>query len=515
MDRPIAHRGIRSRPTNAITDLTAKSDDTSSTTKDTLKNYLKELEDRKKGLKETWDSSVYRTTHSTDAQGNSIASTFDTNFVFPVATNTKSKQTSIPRRRVESIKDKETDTTSKRFSTPLLDMPTPTRFEVADLESDINAAPYQRIQDWRSDTAKNDITEPVRWELKHWHLLEYWYGILDHNVDEAAQAFYEHESLIDKADGGSELVPRHRWPLEDVRRRCQCLDTNIRYNDGISPRKKRRRGSVSSTESRSSIASSWASIAGQAINKIANRLIPKRQKVSTELKTPISRDISNLSFDDASSAASVNSSFRRLWTDDRPTLNRNRITTKEFTPRLTDIKPDKSEPVSDPLPPSYGEYLPINDDNKSRLPLKEITPERDLTPPLSFRRPTGRFESPVAVSHTRTPTHTRLSADEAFPITNDTKDNGLRIWRKSSYTDIKGKEALINEPVLGVYDNHNASSHALFDSEVTVNWREDPSATPKRGRVRQLLNQLENGIPLDETSSKEKIPFYSSINTSP
>lgn len=72
---------------------------------------------------------------------------------------------------------------------------------------------------------------------------------------------------------------------EDIRRRCQCLDTNVRYNDGISPRKKRRRSSVSSTESRSSIASSWASIAGQAINKIANRLIPKRQKVSVELGT--------------------------------------------------------------------------------------------------------------------------------------------------------------------------------------------------------------------------------------
>ncbi|KAI8582703.1 hypothetical protein K450DRAFT_226479 [Umbelopsis ramanniana AG] len=213
LDRPIAHRGIRSRPLNAVADLTATLDDTSGTTKDTLDTYLKDLEDRKKGLKETWNSSVYRTTHSTDAQGNSIASAFDTNFVFPVATNTKSKQNSVPRRRVESIKDKETDTTSKRFSTPLLDMPTPTRFEVADLESDINAAPYQRIQEWRSDTAKNDINEPVRWELKHWHLLEYWYGILDHNVDEAAQAFYEQESLIGKAEGGSESITRHRWPL--------------------------------------------------------------------------------------------------------------------------------------------------------------------------------------------------------------------------------------------------------------------------------------------------------------
>ncbi|KAI8582704.1 hypothetical protein K450DRAFT_137967 [Umbelopsis ramanniana AG] len=296
---------------------------------------------------------------------------------------------------------------------------------------------------------------------------------------------------------------------EDIRRRCQCLDTNIRYNDGISPRKKRRRSSVSSTESRSSIASSWASIAGQAINKIANRLIPKRQKIS--------RNISNISFDDASSAASVNSSFRRLWTDDRPTLTRNRITAKEFTPRHTDVKAVISEAVSDTLPPSYGEYLPINDDNKSQLPLKDITPERELTPPLNFRRPTGRFESPVTIRNTRTPTHSRLRTDETLPITNNTKDNSLRIWRKSSYTNIKGKEAVINEPVNEAGDNHYASSHALFGSEarVTVNWREDPSATPKRGRVRQLLSQIENGIPLDETLNKEKIPFYSSINTSP
>jgi hypothetical protein len=212
-DRPIAHRGIRSRPTNGVT--TTPLDDTNdnSPPEDALKTYLKELEDRKKGLKETWNSSVYRTTHSTATQGNTIASAIDTNFDFPVATNTKSKQNTIPRTRVEPVKDKVMDNTSKRFSTPLLDMPTPTRFEVADLESDINAAPYQRIQDWRSDTAKNDIIEPVRWELKHWHLLEYWYGIFDNNVNEAAQAFYEHESIIDKPATGSESVPRHRWPL--------------------------------------------------------------------------------------------------------------------------------------------------------------------------------------------------------------------------------------------------------------------------------------------------------------
>jgi hypothetical protein len=101
---------------------------------------------------------------------------------------------------------------------------------------------------------------------------------------------------------------------------------------------------------------------------------------------------------------------------------------------------------------------------------------------------------------------------------NNTNDNSLRLWRKSSYTDIKGTEGLFEEPVNGEDDNNNASNHALFDSEearVRVNWREDPSATPKRGRVRQLLNQLENGIPLDETLSEKKIPFYSSINTSP
>ncbi|CAO3690830.1 unnamed protein product [Umbelopsis ramanniana] len=415
----------------------------------------------------------------------------------------------MPRTRGESVKDKVMDNISKRFSTPLLDMPTPTRFEVADLESDINAAPYQRIQDWRSDTAKNDIIEPVRWELKHWHLLEYWYGIFDNNVNEAAQAFYEHESIIDKPVTSSESVPRHRWPLEDIRRRCQCLDTNVRYNDGISPRKKRRRSSVSSTESRSSIASSWASIAGQAINKIANRLIPKRQKIS--------RDTSNISFDDASSAASVNSSFRRLWTDDRPTLNRNRIIAKEFSPRHIEVTTDKAEAVSDTVPTTYDEYPPINDDNKPRLPLKEITPERELTPPLNFRRPTGRFESPRSIDYTRTPTHSRLKTDEALSTKPSTNDNTQRLWRKSSYTEIKSTEASINEPVKEEEDIDDTSIHALLGPEarVRVSWREDPSATPKRGRVRQLLNQLENGIPLHETLSKEKIPFYSSIDTHP
>jgi hypothetical protein len=82
---------------------------------------------------------------------------------------------------------------------------------------------------------------------------------------------------------------------------------------------------------------------------------------------------------------------------------------------------------------------------------------------------------------------------------------------------MRSTEASLNELVKGEEDNADISNHALLGPEarVRVNWREDPSATPKRGRVRQLLNQLENGIPLHETLSKEKIPFYSSINTPP
>lgn len=96
-------------------------------------------------------------------------------------------------------------------------------------------------------------------------------------------------------------------------------------------------------------------------------------------------------------------------------------------------------------------------------------------------------------------------------------DNAQRLWRKSNHVNIKSTETPLNGIVKVEEDNDDIPNHALLGSEaiVRVNWREDPSATPKRGRVRQLLNQLENGIPLHETLSKEKIPFYSSINTPP
>jgi hypothetical protein len=184
-----------------------------STTKDTFKNYLKELNDRKKGLKEAWDNSVDQANHSTEGQSNTIAGTIANKFIFPSTANHKSNQNLAPQRNFKSTKAKESEISFKRFSTPLLDMPTPTRSELAELESDINAAPYRRIQRWRSDTAKDDLIEPVRWELKHWHLLEYWYGIYDNNVDEASRAFYEHEAIIDKRDDGSESIPRHKWSL--------------------------------------------------------------------------------------------------------------------------------------------------------------------------------------------------------------------------------------------------------------------------------------------------------------
>lgn len=272
-----------------------------SPTNNTLERYLKDLEKKKQGIKKAWDNTAYPTNHSIDTLPKLTSSVVDTNFSFPSTSRYRPKQAPASPPHYDSLKVNESEKSSKRFSTPLLDMPTPTSNELAELETDISASPFQRIHEWRSETAKNDNQEPIRWEMKQWHLLEYWYGISDNNVLAAAQAFYEHESLIDQpAQGSNHSSARHRWPLygtnsffcqnrcqifnaffirEDIRRRCQCLDTNIRYNDGVSPRKRRRRDSASSIESRSSTASSWVSIAGQAINKMASKLLPKRQRV--------------------------------------------------------------------------------------------------------------------------------------------------------------------------------------------------------------------------------------------
>lgn len=212
-DRPIVHRGIRSKLAYTTADLNVAPSD--ATTSNKLENYLKDLERKKKGINEAWDNNAYLNNRSIDTLPNLTTSVIDTEFSFPSTSRYKTKQTRSSPYQHDSVKVNESEKTSKRFSTPLLDMPTPTRIEVAELETEINASPFQRIQEWRSETIKNDeIDVPVRWELKQWHTLEYWYDICDNDVQEAAQAFYERESVIHTPiEGSSQSSLRHRWSL--------------------------------------------------------------------------------------------------------------------------------------------------------------------------------------------------------------------------------------------------------------------------------------------------------------
>lgn len=185
-----------------------------SPTNNTLERYLKDLEKKKLGIKKAWDNNAYPTNHSIDTLPKLTSSVVDTNFSFPSTSRYRPKQAPASPPHYDYLKVNESEKLSKRFSTPLLDMPTPTSNELAGLETDISASPFQRIYEWRSETAKIDKEEPIQWELKQWHLLEYWYGICDNNVLAAAQAFYEHESLIDQpVQGSNHSSARHRWPL--------------------------------------------------------------------------------------------------------------------------------------------------------------------------------------------------------------------------------------------------------------------------------------------------------------
>jgi hypothetical protein len=51
-------------------------------------------------------------------------------------------------------------------------------------------------------------------------------------------------------------------------------------------------------------------------------------------------------------------------------------------------------------------------------------------------------------------------------------------------------------------------------SRVKVHWYENPTATPRRGHVRELLKHLEKGIPMDGSEFDRNIPVYSTLDKS-
>ncbi|KAJ2963818.1 hypothetical protein NQZ79_g1250 [Umbelopsis isabellina] len=505
--RPVVHRGIQPVLSTSVlpSDRRSGTGQVPNAITNGMESYLRNLDERKKGLKAEWRNTSYQSSSLNNNLPQLSADTLDTKFhQFSNSKPHKHKITSPTHYQTRNLSENETSV--RRFHTPLLDMPTPTRGEVAELESAIDASPYDRIREWQTEALSVTAEVSNKWELRHWHLLEYWYEFHDNDVEAATLSFYEHESAIkERGNGETGSTTIHKWPMEDISRRCQCLDTNIRYNNGISPRKRKRRGSVSSTNSQSSTTSKLASVASLALNKITSTFLPKRQRL-------LSRETSNISIDEKSSTSSINSSFNRLWNDDKSYFNRQQQLPTRPSYMRQQLQPDWQGINSSKSLASTKSNSNVSDRQKLQPELKEITPERELTPP-SYDSKYNEMPEPESYLDKRllepvddVKRYPNISNSQiATPLITSPNRTNLSGGRIMHNVDQKIKE---EEEESNLSDTSTGSI-----SRVKVHWYEDPAATPRRGHVRQLLKHLEKGLPMDGSEFDHNIPVYSSKST--
>lgn len=109
----------------------------------------------------------------------------------------------------------------------------------------------------RSSTlASDDETTP--WTKDHWKKLEDWYIRKNRDYKKAANSFYYFESLINiELPKHNETAPttKELWPLDQIVWRSQCLDTSVKFHNGLLPseRKKKKKKRLSRQSSSSSI----------------------------------------------------------------------------------------------------------------------------------------------------------------------------------------------------------------------------------------------------------------------
>lgn len=214
-DRPVVHRGIQ--PTHSTSVLASNrrsgTGQVPSTITNGMKSYLRNLDERKKDWKGQWRNTTYQSSSSNNNLPQLSADILDTKFEqFSNLKPHKNKITSSTHHQTRNLSENETSV--RRFHTPLLDMPTPTRGEVAELESAIGASPYDRVREWQTEAQSETAEMSNKWELRHWHLLEYWYEFHENDVEATTRAFYDHESLfkeLDNSETGSTTT--HKWPM--------------------------------------------------------------------------------------------------------------------------------------------------------------------------------------------------------------------------------------------------------------------------------------------------------------
>ncbi|KAG2179138.1 hypothetical protein INT43_001988 [Umbelopsis isabellina] len=426
-DRPVVHRGIL--PTHSTSVLTSDRRSGTGQVPNTITNgmesYLRNLDERKKDLKTEWRNTNFQSSRSNNDLPQLSADTLDTKFHQISKLKSHKNKISSPTHH-QSRNLNENETSVRRFHTPLLDMPTPTRGEVAELESAIGSSPYNRIREWQTEALSETAEISDKWELRHWHLLEYWYEFHENDVEAATRSFYEHESSVKETDNG---------------------------------------------------------------------------------------ETGSTSIHEKSSTASINSSFNRLWNDDKSYFNRQQQLPTRPSYMRRKLQPDWQEMNSNKLLASPTINSSVSDRQKRQPELKEITPERELTPP-SYDSKYNEIPEPQSYLDKRLLEPVDDGKKYPYPsnspsattlITPPNRKNHLSSSRIMHNVDQNIKEEE-EEPNLS--DTSNGSI-----SRVKVHWYEDPAATPRRGHVRQLLKHLEKGLPMDGSEFDHNIPVYSSKST--
>lgn len=152
----------------------------------------------------------------------------------------------------------------------------------------------------RSSTFASDIqtdSNNTRWTTTHWKKLEDWYIRKNRDFRKAANSFYYFESLInidlpneeDSNDGAP--VIKELWTLDHILWRSQCLDTSVKFHQGLLPserkKEKKRKLSGDNSSSTTSNASTSSSNTDSSTLSFKRPVTPAARVSSSQPTTPV------------------------------------------------------------------------------------------------------------------------------------------------------------------------------------------------------------------------------------
>jgi hypothetical protein len=228
----------------------------------------------------------------------------------------------------------------------------------------------------------------------------------------------------------------------------------------------------------------------------------------------LSREASNISIDEKSSTSSMNSSFNRLWNDNKSYFNRQQQLPKRPSYARQKLQPDWQEATLNKPILSTKSNKNVNYRQKRQLGLKDITPERELTPPSYDSK---YYELPEPRSFMEKEFLEPAEDFKRYPNSSNPQNTTAWISSTVQFNRCEGSKLLHNvDGKIKEEDKEPSLDDISTDaaSRVKVHWYENPTATPRRGHVRELLKHLEKGIPMDGSEFDRNIPVYSTLDKS-